>query len=481
MAIIDANGLFNGDRLRQCSTMARLYWPYLYLASNGYARLEINFPKLVTTVFGTFNPLPKQTELEQYILEYRDAHLLFLYEAGGQLWGQWDTPAELLKRYKTSEDRRSPEPLQDQFQEWISGYRNQKQMSPAISDDFRKAVGDLPKCKEISEDESRFPKKSVLSRLGVGAGVERGIGEDQHPYASTSSAVEAPETTERKGTSSNKRDSRHAAVREHIVKRICEACPDLKGSEWTIRDGSALKRFLLDHPRLTQGEICQMVDFRIASEDVTLTPAHGWIANLTRYVEGPLDRYGMHSDRFPRLGSAASGPCFPSDEVAPTQVLEIPEPAPEVQEWIDLHPSVSPWKHALTQLVVLVNKHSYDTWLKPTHFMGVGGRTIFVSVPTAEFLHVRVKYKSEIEESLQQLPGFEEVEFIVGHVELRTVRGQNRSYKQIDNPEIVSKTSAQPRLQAADIPLVRKPSSSFRKEMFSEQTERTLLESEQSR
>lgn len=46
MAIIDPEGLFSGDRLRRCSNLAQLHWPRLYLAANGFARLEINFAKI---------------------------------------------------------------------------------------------------------------------------------------------------------------------------------------------------------------------------------------------------------------------------------------------------------------------------------------------------------------------------------------------------------------------------------------------------
>ena len=41
MAIIDREGLFGGDRLRRCSNAAQLHWPRLFLAADGFARLEI--------------------------------------------------------------------------------------------------------------------------------------------------------------------------------------------------------------------------------------------------------------------------------------------------------------------------------------------------------------------------------------------------------------------------------------------------------
>ncbi|HEY4933444.1 MAG TPA: hypothetical protein VII23_17915 [Terriglobales bacterium] len=40
MAVIDQGGLFKGKRLRKCSAEARWRFPYLFLLSNGYARIS---------------------------------------------------------------------------------------------------------------------------------------------------------------------------------------------------------------------------------------------------------------------------------------------------------------------------------------------------------------------------------------------------------------------------------------------------------
>src|SRR5205809_6033901 len=101
MAIIDPDGLFGGDRLRRCSNAAQLHWPRLYLASDGFARLEVNYARIIGRCYATFNPIPSETEIQAWICEYVQNYLLFLYQANGQLWGQWDTPRERLPRYKT--------------------------------------------------------------------------------------------------------------------------------------------------------------------------------------------------------------------------------------------------------------------------------------------------------------------------------------------------------------------------------------------
>jgi hypothetical protein len=117
MAIIDPEGLFNGDRLRRCSNAAQLHWPRLFLASDGFARLEINYARIIGRACPTFKPYPTEAALQACLQEYANSYLLFLYEAGGALWGQWDTRKELLPRYKTAQDRRSPIPPEPGFTE----------------------------------------------------------------------------------------------------------------------------------------------------------------------------------------------------------------------------------------------------------------------------------------------------------------------------------------------------------------------------
>jgi hypothetical protein len=136
MSIIDPSGLFGGDRLRRCSNIAQLHWPRLFLASDGYGRIEINYARIVGKAYPGFNPIPSETELQAFIQEYVDNFLLFPYQAGGQLWGQWDTRSELLPRYKTSADRRSPHPPELAFTQW-------KQLYSAEQKAFPKSFGKL--------------------------------------------------------------------------------------------------------------------------------------------------------------------------------------------------------------------------------------------------------------------------------------------------------------------------------------------------
>ena len=145
MSIIDPEGLFGGDRLRRCSNVAQLHWPRLFLASDGFARFEINYARIIGRAYPTFNPVPIEAELQTCLQEYADNSLLFLYEVGGQVWGQWDTRKELLPRYKTAADRRSPIPPEPAFTEWKRLYRERNKAFPKcfgnLSETFQHGVG----------------------------------------------------------------------------------------------------------------------------------------------------------------------------------------------------------------------------------------------------------------------------------------------------------------------------------------------------
>jgi hypothetical protein len=145
MAMIDPEGLFGGDRLRRCSNAAQLHWPRLFLASNGFARIELNYSKLTGRAYANFNPVPSPEELGGYIREYLENSLLFPYEADGQTWGQWDTRPELLPKYKTALDRRSPAPPEPAFTEWKRRYRHDTKAFPKsfvnVSETFLHGVG----------------------------------------------------------------------------------------------------------------------------------------------------------------------------------------------------------------------------------------------------------------------------------------------------------------------------------------------------
>jgi chromosomal replication initiator protein len=73
----------------------------------------------------------------------------------------------------------------------------------------------------------------------------------------------------------------------------------------------------------------------------------------------------------------------------------------------------NPWVRVLDALEKKVNRHSYDTWLKPTRYSHASNKILFVRIPTAEFRHVGDKYADLIQEALDNLGlGYEDVKFV---------------------------------------------------------------------
>jgi len=73
----------------------------------------------------------------------------------------------------------------------------------------------------------------------------------------------------------------------------------------------------------------------------------------------------------------------------------------------------NPWVRILDALEKKINRHSYDTWLKPTRFSHTSNNVLFVRVPTAEFRHVGDKYADLIQEAVDNLGlGYNDVKFV---------------------------------------------------------------------
>ena len=74
---------------------------------------------------------------------------------------------------------------------------------------------------------------------------------------------------------------------------------------------------------------------------------------------------------------------------------------------------VNPWMRILGALEKKVNRHSYETWLKPTRFSHAVGKVMFVRVPTPEFRHIGDKYGDLIFEAVDNLGlEFEDFQFV---------------------------------------------------------------------
>ena len=61
------------------------------------------------------------------------------------------------------------------------------------------------------------------------------------------------------------------------------------------------------------------------------------------------------------------------------------------------------WVRILGALEKKINRQSFETWLKPTRFSRVIGKTLFVRIPSAQFEHIGDKYADLIEEAIEKL------------------------------------------------------------------------------
>src|SRR5207249_2006024 len=84
----------------------------------------------------------------------------------------------------------------------------------------------------------------------------------------------------------------------------------------------------------------------------------------------------------------------------------LPQPRPAVNFIMSVpSPTLSPnpWLRILDALEKKINRHSYDTWLKPTRYSHTSNGIMYIRVPTAEFRHVGDKYADLIQEALDNL------------------------------------------------------------------------------
>jgi chromosomal replication initiator protein len=73
----------------------------------------------------------------------------------------------------------------------------------------------------------------------------------------------------------------------------------------------------------------------------------------------------------------------------------------------------NPWVRILDALEKKINRHSYETWLKPTRFSHAKDGILFIRVPTAEFRHIGEKYADLIREAIENLSmEYNDVEFV---------------------------------------------------------------------
>jgi chromosomal replication initiator protein len=65
--------------------------------------------------------------------------------------------------------------------------------------------------------------------------------------------------------------------------------------------------------------------------------------------------------------------------------------------------AINPWMQILAALEKKVNRQSFETWLKPTRFSHIAGRTLYVRIPTEQFQHIGDKYSDLVQEAIDLL------------------------------------------------------------------------------
>jgi chromosomal replication initiator protein len=65
--------------------------------------------------------------------------------------------------------------------------------------------------------------------------------------------------------------------------------------------------------------------------------------------------------------------------------------------------AINPWMQILAALEKKINRQSFETWLKPTRFSHIAGRTLYVRIPTEQFQHIGDKYSDLVQEAIDLL------------------------------------------------------------------------------
>ena len=115
LAYIDPDGMFGGERMAMLSDSARYAWPWFWCAHNSMGRVELNYRTFCGTVFRQFREKPTEAQFWDWVREFHQFWLLFVYESEGKIFGQWDVSARYLPRYKSKADLKQPAPDQDQL------------------------------------------------------------------------------------------------------------------------------------------------------------------------------------------------------------------------------------------------------------------------------------------------------------------------------------------------------------------------------
>jgi chromosomal replication initiator protein len=73
----------------------------------------------------------------------------------------------------------------------------------------------------------------------------------------------------------------------------------------------------------------------------------------------------------------------------------------------------NPWIRILSALEKKINRHSFETWLKPTKYSHAQGKVLYIRVPTADFRQIADRYCDVIQEAIDNLGlEYDDVKFV---------------------------------------------------------------------
>jgi len=302
--LIDAKGLFFGERLKVCSDEARLHWPWLYAAANGYGRLELNYAKLMDTVYASFRAKPSLEAVSGWLQEYAANFLVFVYSApDGSLWAQFETSEKYLPRFKTAADRQSPKPDFDELTAFRMRYVESKKGKYLSIQSFQKSApnfGTLPKTPEPSQTVLKTPEDFGTFPLGVGVGIGDGVGEGEIQNPSDAGAPEAgkteppppnPPKTKPAKAGKGEADPRHTPFKAAIETYWRFKNPGAPAMPWDGKEAGRLGDLLKALPQMTLEQFQTCLNNRGKSPVNHGKRPYLWIEQVTDYANGPLDQF----------------------------------------------------------------------------------------------------------------------------------------------------------------------------------------------
>jgi hypothetical protein len=335
-----------------------------------------------------------ETQVRDIIRSLIEQRILVLVKKGGN--GSTDT-----NRYRI--DFKALRMLQD-FREWAAN---------------RKGAKTVPINNDAKGTETEPMKSAVLAAEGCGFAQNKGAKTEPEPRTIRTistlegDAASAPPTIVLEPLEAETKPK--TKPQDPRFPEICDAIRKCwpKGEAFkcdiTPADAGAINRMLAAKHDWKAEELAVCIVARFMSASINPTEsAKAWIGAVTDYQSGPQDKYGtpLHEGR-----------ALNEWRNQARVILYGPQP-----EQMALHEAALPtgfvpdkelWCQVLLGLQGSVERHSYETWLKPTHGIGRRGDTYFVQVPNREFTQIERKYGDLVNEEIKGA-GVTAVRFVTG-------------------------------------------------------------------